>query len=265
MANRKLSNKFLAVTALSATTEATDFPRANAVDRSSPLKMWRSTSVAADQRLVIDLLAVKTDLDCYIDYVNFASFKYQESADGSTGWADVTGVLTVEKDPVHAVYRRRDHITMTGKRYLGILVPAQAPVDGAAYFRIGTFAVPVEIVELDAETSADYPLSYTLPKTHILTDRFPTGKPSKKVRLSPLEPMVISFDLVTGVQGNLAGVPLEELMELFRDDVDIFYLDVNLGRTWQAYLVTRSGEITATVGDHWGEADMGTQIFEVVV
>lgn len=263
MANMKLTADFLAVTVLSATTESPGSPKENAVDRTSPMKAWRSTSIAADQRLVIDLGAAQTALDCYLDWVNFASFRYQESADGTSGWADVTSLLTVEKDPMHGVYRRRDRITITGKRYLGVLIPAQAPVDGAAYFRIGTIAFPINVVELDAATGADYPLSYSLPKTHVVTTQFPTGK-DEKAKLTPLEPMVISVDFTTEVQGNIAGDPLEELIDQLRDDTRILYLDFNLGRTWQAYLVKREGAISATVDDRWGEATLGAQLFKVV-
>lgn len=161
---------------VSATTEAGSFPKENVIDRKSPQKAWRSTTTASDQRVVIDLGAVQTDVTCYMDWVNFTSFKYQESADGTSGWTDVMSTLTAEKDPMHGVYRRTDTIAMTGKQYLGIYIPAQTPVDSAAYFRIGTFCVPETVVELDADTTVEYPFEMALPDSHIVENRFPAGQ-----------------------------------------------------------------------------------------
>lgn len=264
MANRKLTNTFLSITAFSATTEDGSFPKENVVDRTSPQKAWRST-VTTDTRVVIDLGATQTSLTCYLDWVNFSTFKYQESADGSTGWADVTATLTVEKDPMHGVYRRKDDITMTGKRYLGIFIPAQTPVDGASYFRIGTFAVPTSIVELDADTTVEYPFDVALPDSYIVENRFPGGK-VEKVKLGQMQPMVISFALKTGALQNIKGASVEEIADLMRDSTGTLWLDLNLGETWQAYLVKKSGELRASVSTPAvGTADFGTALFEVVV
>jgi len=65
----------------SATSEAAEFPASNIVARVSPQRAWRSTTVASAQRVVIDLGEARTDLTAYLDWVNFAAFKYQESAE----------------------------------------------------------------------------------------------------------------------------------------------------------------------------------------
>ncbi|MEW6146103.1 MAG: hypothetical protein AB1598_13915 [Thermodesulfobacteriota bacterium] len=260
-----MARTFMPVTVLTATTEAASFPKENIVDRTSPQRAWRSTTVAADQRVVIDLGAAQTDVTCYLDWVNFGSFKYQESADGSTGWADVTPALTVEKDPMHGIYRRTDDITMSGKRYLGILIPAQAPVDGTDYFRIGTFCAPSPVVELDAETTVEYPFDAALPESYIVENRFPGGG-AEKIRLGVMQPMVISFALKTGAMQNIKGASVGEIADMLRDGTGTLFLDFNLGETWQAYLVRKSGELRATVSaPAVGTADFGTVLFEVVV
>jgi hypothetical protein len=265
MANRKMARTFMPMTVLSATTEAGSFPKENIVDRTSPQRAWRSTSIAADQRVVIDMGSAQTGVTCYLDWVNFGTFKYQESADGSTGWNDIGGSRTVEKDPMHGIYRRADEITMTGKRYLGIFIPAQAPADGADYFRIGTFCAPSPVVELDAETTVEYPFEAALPESYIVENRFPGGG-AEKIKLGVMQPMVISFALRTGAMQNIKGAPVGEIADMLRDGTGTLWLDFNLGETWQAYLVRKSGELRATVSaPAVGTADFGTVLFEVVV
>jgi|GEM_PF-3422076 len=272
MANRKMARTFMPVTVTSATTEAGSFPKENITDRTSPQRAWRSTSIAADQRVVIDMGAEQTDVTCYLDWVNFGSFKYQESADGSTGWSNIGSTRTVEKDPMHGVYRRVDDITMSSKQYLGIFIPAQTPVDpstgsgqAADYFRIGTFCAPSPVVELDAETTVEYPFDAALPESYIVENRFPGGK-TEKIRLGSLQPMVISFALKTGAMQNIKGAQVEEIADMLRDGTGTLWLDFNLGETWQAYLVKKAGELRASVTTPAvGTADFGTVLMEVVV
>lgn len=266
MANRKLTKSYLAISAFSATSEASGFAKENAVIRKSPQRAWRTTTTGSDQRLVIDLGATQTDITCYLDWVNFTSFKYQESADGSTGWSDIGTTRTVEKDPMHGVYRRVDNITLSSKQYLGILIPTgQSPVDGASYFRIGTFCVPTSIVELDADTTVEYPFEVTLPNSYIVENRFPGGQ-SEKVKLSILQPMLINVALKTTVLQNIKGDAVAEIGGLLRDSTQTIFLDFNLGESYQAYLVKKSGELRASVDSpHTGTADFGTLIFEVIV
>lgn len=265
MSNRRLANSFLSISVLSATTEDSDFPKENAIDRTSPQRAWRSTSIAADQRVVIDLGATKTSLTTYLDWVNFSSFKFQESSDGSTGWADVGSTRTVESDPMHGVYRYTADITLSSKRYLGILIPAQTPVDGASYFRIGTFAVPTSILQADdTKTWFEYPLEYSVPDSNIVVNQFPTGR-SERIKLGTVPPLFISFALQTESLTNIKGAYVKELADMLRDTTQTLWLDFNLNETWQAYLVKKTGELRASVSTpNVNTADFSTQIFEVI-
>ena len=265
MANRRLSKTFLSISVLSATSEASSFPRANIVDRTSPQRAWRSTGIGSDHRVVIDLGATQTDITCYLDWVNFSSFKYQESANGTSGWADIGSLRTVEPDDITGVYRRVDNITLSGKRYLGIYVPAQSTTDGESYFRIGTFCVPVSIVELDAGTDISYPFEVAVLDSNIIVNQFPTGR-NEKVKLGTLQPMIISFTVLTTVMQNLSGDRVREITDLFRDSTQTIFIDFNLSNTWQAYLCKKSGELRASINaPHTGTGDFGTMIFEVVI
>lgn len=263
MANTKLTISFLAISAFDVDNVNPEFPKENAVNMVSPQRAFRSAN-ATDTRLVIDLGAVQTSLTCYLDWVNFGSFKYQESADGSTGWADIGVSRTVEKDPMHGVYRRKDDITLTGKRYLGIFIPTQAPVDGAAYFRIGTFAIPTNVVELNVETTVEWPFEVNLPESNIIENKFLTGK-TEKIKLGALDPMTISFGLRSTVEQNIAGAVVSEIGDLLRDSTKIIYIDLNFGESWQAYLVKKVAVLRATINDPAvSTLDMGTILMEVV-
>ena len=264
MSNRRIAKDFLSLSVLSATSEASSFPRGNIIDRTSPQRAWRSTGIGSDHRVVIDLGATQTDITCFMDYVNFDSFKFQESANGTSGWADIGSLRTVAMDPMHGVYRRVDDITLTGKRYLGIYIPAQTPVDGASYFRIGTFAVPVNVVELDAATWVEYPLEYAIPDSNVVVNQFPTGR-SERIKLGTMPPMVISFALKTESLTNIRGAQVTEIANLLRDTSNTLFLDFNLGESWQGYLVKKAGELRAGVsGPNVNTADFGTVLFEVV-
>lgn len=264
MSNRRLSKTFLSISVLSATSEASSFPRANIVDRTSPQRAWRSTGIGSDHRVVIDLGATQTDITCYMDYVNFETFKFQESANGTSGWADIGSLRTVEMDPMHGVYRRVDDITLTGKRYLGIYIPAQTPVDGASYFRIGTFCIPTGILEPDfPETEVGFPLEYAIPEAHV-ENRFPGGQ-TEKIPLGQLQPLVISFSMRTTVNANIAGTTVQNLADMLRDPTRMLFLDFNLGVSSQAYLVKKAGEFRVSLNaPAVNTLETGAMLFEVV-
>lgn len=246
MANVKLSNNFLNITAFSAGTEESGYPKENAVDRVSPLKAWRSTDTS-DTRYVIDLGSDQTGLTVYLDYLNFTGFKFQESADGSTGWADVTGTLTAQKDPMHGVYRHREEAALSSKRYLGIFIPSQTPADGSGYFRIGTVCVPTGITEISAGTQFGYPFTYELSDSHVVVNEYPTGK-TDEARISELQPLFITMNLDVEVEyPNIAGSRVGEVMDYLRDRTRALYLDLNIGETWQAYLVKRDAQAAGTI------------------
>lgn len=267
MANRKLANSFLNISIENQSSEVSNFPAVNIMDRSSPQKQWRSTSTA-EQTIDIDLGSDQTTLTTYIDWTNVPEIKYQESSTNLAAgpYVDLSSSLTsVEKDPVQGVYRRKDELTLSSKRYLRILMTgAQTPTDGATYYRIGTLAIPTNIVELDADTTVEYPYDVTLPSSHIIENRFPTGK-TEKVKLGRLQPMVISFALRTGVRQNIKGDGVQEITDLLRDPTDTIFLDFNLGESWQAYLVKKSGDLRASLSSPaTGTADFGSVLFDVI-
>ena len=266
MANRKLATSFLPISVSDQSTEQANFPATNVTNRKSPQIHWRSTNTT-QQNIAFDLGDPQRDLTVYIDWCNTNSIRYQESPDGLGSWTNIgsSSFLTVSKDPIHGVYRRRDEITLDSNQFLRILIEADSATDGAPYFRIGTVCIPTNVIELDADTTVEYPYDVTLPSSHIVENRFPTGI-SEKIKLGQSQPMVISFALRTAVHQNLKGDSVEELGDLLRDPTQTLYLDFNLGESWQAYLVKKSGDLRASLNTpSVGTADFGSVLFDVVV
>ena len=265
MANRKLATSFMGLTVAFATQEATNFPKESIVDRSSPQRHWRSTSTAVDIQIVVDMLTAQTSITTYLDWCNFETVRYLEGASASGPWTTLGSDKTVQKDPMHGVYRRGDNLTLTNKRYLNITIPSgQTTTDGAPYYRIGTFCIPAGVVELDADTTVEYPYDVTLPASHIVENRFPTGK-TEKIKLGQLQPMVISFALRTSVHQNIKGAQVTEIADLLRDPTQTVFIDFNLGESWQAYLVKKSGDLRASLSSPAvSTADFGSVLFDVV-
>ncbi len=77
--------------------------------------------------------------------------------------------------------------------------------------------------------------------------------------------MVISFALKTGVHQNIKGDGVQEISDLLRDPTETIFLDFNLGESWQAYLVKKSGDLRASLNSPaTGTADFGSVLFEVI-
>jgi len=262
----RLSKTFIEATAFSLSNEDSDYPRDNAVNRLSSQREARTTDTT-EARLVLDLLATQTDIEVILDNVNFPTFKYQESADGSTGWADIGTTVTVSADPVQGVYRRHDQITMTGKRYLGILVSAsQTPTDGSSVYKFGTVAFPTNVTELNSATQFGYPFAEELEDTNIIINTFADGS-DEEIKIGELIPMTISAEVSTNVSyPNIAGTIVQEFMDYVRDKSQLIYLDFNLGETFQAYLVKNRGRISSSISTpNVNTVVYGTLLFKVVI
>lgn len=262
----RLTKSYINIGAMSLDNENLNFPKQNAINKKSPQLQTRTTA-AINSRFVIDLLAVQTSVEVLLDWINFTTFKYQESADGSTMWADITGNLTAEYDHVQGVYRRKDALTMTSKRYLGIFVPTQTPVDGSTYFRFGSIAVPSSIVEFsDPAISVGYPFSEELTDEEYITNEFAGGS-FEDISIGNIPPLRISFTINSQVDiPNIAGANVKQVSDIFRNKKDIVYLDFNLNNSWQSYLVKRENFISASIDTpNLGTVDFGTYNLKVVI
>lgn len=267
MANRKLSKTFLTYNFISPDQQA-NFPADNLKDLSSPQRHWRSiTSSSTDVVLPIDLLTDQTSITIYLDDCNFKTIRLRESSNAVDWNLIAPNTRTINQDPMHGVYRHVEDVTFSspGRRYLRIdIVSSTGTTDGSNYFRMGSLAIMNNVIELDADTTVEYPYDVTLPSSHIVENRFPTGK-TEKIKLGRLQPMVISFALRAGVHQNIKGDGVQEISDLLRDPTETIFLDFNLGESWQAYLVKKSGDLRASLSSPaTGTADFGSVLFDVI-
>lgn len=142
MANAQVATAFLTPTAVTASTSATDHAAALAAVIGKPLRTWRSTgATVGSEHLTLNFGAAKSPPAAFLDNVNFATFKLQQSSNGTT-FTDVTGVLTTGTDA--RVGRRKrivtgaDFSTAPTQQYLRVL-PQTAPDNSGTYFEVGTF------------------------------------------------------------------------------------------------------------------------------
>ena len=242
----RIANTFLDYTpdGANSTAVVSGYPLSNLEDLDHPLRTTRLDQVT-ESYVVIDLGATKTNLTVHIEGVNFASVKYQEASAATGTWADLTSELTISQDTMQGGYRRIDDLTLSSLQYLRIVIPAQTPVDSAAYFEIGSFAICESITELTAETEQNYPFEKELLDTSI-TNTFVNGA-EEKASLGSRTPMILIPNFSTAVNQSFSSSNISELTNLLRSNTSNYLIDFNLGNSWEAYICKRSGNFTGSL------------------
>lgn len=150
---------------ITASSAATGWPASNLALANRYLP-WRSTGTT-QQEIVIDLGAARTvDRIALID-TNVTQFRVEQNATNVwTSPAYVSSPQAIGRDPDRRAYRRwferAPHTPLT-LRYTRIVIPAQIPNDGAAYFRMGTLWMGT-FVGLPTDPRVAYQQGVTTPK-----------------------------------------------------------------------------------------------------
>lgn len=134
-------NKFVDYTILAVSSEAADYDCDNIKLYWSITRAFRSATIASAVTIDLDLGAAMAPVLC-LDAVNFASVRVY--ANTSNSWASPaydSGAQTVSQEAVTGRYKIWFDGTGNSYRYWRISIPAQTPVDGAAYFSIGRVIV----------------------------------------------------------------------------------------------------------------------------
>lgn len=134
----KLHHTLRAPVTATGTTAAADYPATNVL---SPRirRPWRSTSIAADQNLILDLGASVAITAVALHDVNFASCEVL--ADNAATPTTSRGTLTTYAGKNG---RRRGSLAFSATvRYIRFRIPLGTPTDGAAYFNVG-YAPPFQ-------------------------------------------------------------------------------------------------------------------------
>ena len=236
MGTFRLSTDFINYTVSSVTSQSGGFIANNLKDRAHPKRAWRSTSLSA-QEIVIDLLSQRLNPEVHVEVANFTQIQFIGSNDGTTWNGFDTGVLTIPYDPKQGVYRYGNKITGFNHRYVKVLIPNQAVVNGASYFSLGTlsFLGTTNTLVRNPRQGLAYAENS---RDGFLVNEFDSGG-VEVYDLTALRP--ISFELSLRQPFKNGSSTL--IWDTFRSKATIVYIHFGLGDNWQAYLVRRVGRL----------------------
>lgn len=138
MGNQQWTSAFLSYTPTASPVAAANFPIENIASLAGrpQLRVFRST-VVTQQDIIVDFGSSKSVVATALLNANFASVQLAHSPDNVT-YTDYTGspfTIAINK-PRGGRYHLFVAFSFT-KRYVRIRIPAQTPVDSAAYFSLG--------------------------------------------------------------------------------------------------------------------------------
>jgi len=131
-----------------ASTEASGFPDDNAALYREPSREWRST-VKTETTIVCDTGAVgQVVAGVFLHGVNFSDAVIQGHASDSWGAPSFSEEIEIAQCPESKRWKGLYAPTDFEYRYLRLKIPAQDPVDGEDFFRIGALVLCSEAPEL---------------------------------------------------------------------------------------------------------------------
>lgn len=118
-------------------SEDADYPAEYVKDAGRPFLPWR-TGALGEQTLVVDLLGAPAgQVLIVLNRTNFTSAKVQGNTTNSWGSPAVSQDVVIANNPFNGRYMHSLVFTTFPYQYLRIVVPAQTPVDAAAYYLLG--------------------------------------------------------------------------------------------------------------------------------
>ena len=170
----KLHHTLRIATSASATTANADYPAANVLTPRIR-RPWRSTSIVAEQNLILDLGASVAITAVALQDVNFASCEVL--ADNSATPTTSRGTLTTYAGKNG---RRRGSLAVAQTvRYVRFKIAAGTPTDSAAYFNVGYVPVFTATLTLPRDPSYGADVENVEPQTtfDLVNDQ---GQPLKR-------------------------------------------------------------------------------------
>lgn len=236
MGTFRLTKSFIEYTVSSATSESGGFVKENLNKRQFPKRAWRSTGTT-QQEIVIDLLSARNNPEVLVEVFNGQQIRFIGSDDGVVFSGFDTGVITVEKDEKQGVYRYGGTLTGFNHRYVKVVVPSHSPADGAAYFSLGTlaFMASTSLMVRNPRQGLAYVENS---RDGFLINESDTGG-ADIFNLTVLRPLSLQLSIRQPFSGGSSAL----IWDTFRNKDDIVYINFGLGKSWQAYLVRRTGRI----------------------
>lgn len=131
------ASAFRIFTITSATSEATDYPasRVATLDSHPLIRTWRSTATT-QQDLILDAGSILSFEAVTLLNSNFSLVQLAHSAD-NVSYSDFAGSAFPMNKHLADGYRKLFRAQSISNRYVRVRIPAQTPIDGAAYFSLG--------------------------------------------------------------------------------------------------------------------------------
>lgn len=153
------SVSFLDFTVNSQDSQNASYPVSRITDRNHPLRAWRPTSMASDQRVLVDLGSSKSIVGVGIPNINVAQVKIAIGSVASisdAGYDSSETLYTATQCPVTLRGRVWAPKTGTG-RYVRFKLPqSQTPFLGESYYALGPVYILSAITELPRAPGAEY-------------------------------------------------------------------------------------------------------------
>lgn len=121
---------------ISGSSELTTSPVSNISKPGRPMLPWR-TALSSEQYAVIDFLSPKTLTGLWLVRTNFSHVFIQGNATNVWTAPSFSKSCTITRSPWNFRYQLAVPLVQFTYRYLRILIPSQAPVDGTTAFLLG--------------------------------------------------------------------------------------------------------------------------------
>lgn len=257
-----LETDWLASTAYNvvASSENASYPDDNVKTLRNPFREFHSTG-AIETTLIFDMATARTLDAVSLVNVNFAGAYFQ----GATASTWLAPPFRSPSTGNHAISTERvtgrlsllsTFSTAFNYRYLRLVIPAQTPTDGAAFFRIGGVALVDTLRSMPAGFDMGLKMSG---KAAAMRMEFASGA-SERAIVGP-KAAQISFSLPSGTVGSTAE---DALWSLDVDEYNLVMLDLNRGRTEEVYFCRKS-EISVYSWDLPTISKGGLYVFDQVI
>lgn len=231
---------FIDYTILDKTSEDPDYLVSDLKNYSSSTESYR-TNDALESVVQIDLGAVYLNPRICIYGSNFNSFQVKQYPDDTFTTPDWTSSsYTIEQDPEDLRYKIGQILTGFNGRYLELVIPVQARLDGAAAYEIGAMLVISSVEDFEVTgSSLGLPVDIELLNPEELI-RYDTNRKD----IIPLSDLPV---LQYGIRGTMTNSEANRLKaaKVFGHPLkNIIYLERNNEHSWQVYLFQRVGSMS---------------------
>lgn len=248
-------------TVVTGSTQDATYVATNVKSPQRPFLPWRTTATS-EQTLVLDFLGTATITFLALIYGNFIDVTVQGNATDSWGAPSFSQATKLSRNPWNSRYHLGIVLSGFAYRYMRIVIAAQTPIDGAAYFRLGGIWAGVSVetprhVEFSVRYERVEPKRDLVPDHEGWRQRLKLGEPYTRIHAERVARMTIESP------GYGDELMTWALLDRQMWEMDYFAYFTNLLDPAQVYVVRRIESPTWTPSE-LGLADSTLELEEVV-